>query len=307
MPLSLLSPSRSPIRWLALALLLTACSGGEATPAAPEDTVAPPSVSPSPEPAAASPTVEPSATATLPPAGCAETHGHIEITQMTTSLVPAPVEVRVYFPPCYSPDPAAPYPVLVMIHGQTYTADQWDRLGLDEAADAAIVAGQSRPFLIFMPLEEDTERDPDDSNFDVVVTDALLPWIDANYPTCTERACRAVGGLSRGATWAAHIGFLRPEVFGSIGAHSLTPFFGDVYRLPYWLMRTTVAELPRFYLDMGEDDWFMDPLAQFRAAMTEDGVVFEWHLDAGSHDEAYWSGHVADYVAWYASGWPALP
>jgi enterochelin esterase-like enzyme len=161
--------------------------------------------------------------------------------------------------------------------------------------------------MIFMPLEEHTERDPEVSNFDVVVTDALLPWIDANYPTCQERACRAVGGLSRGATWAVHIGLLRPELFGSIGAHSLTPFFGDVYRLPYWLMRTSLEELPRFYLDMGEDDWFVEALAEFRAAMTENGIAFEWHPDAGTHDEAYWGSHVGEYIRWYASGWPPLP
>ena len=294
-------------RMLALALVLAACSGEPAGTPVSVESPAPPTSAPTDEPPTPEPTVALTATATPPPAGCADTHGHVEITEFETPLVPRPVEVRVYFPPCYDPEPRSPYPVLVMIHGQTYTADQWDRLGLDEAADAAIVAGESRPFLIFMPLEEHTERDPEISNFDVVVTDALLPWIDANYPTCQERACRAIGGLSRGATWAVHIGFLQPEIFGSIGAHSLTPFFGDVYRLPYWLMRTEVGDLPRFYLDMGEDDWFMEALAQYRAAMMENGVAFEWHLDSGSHDEDYWSSHVADYIRWYASGWPALP
>lgn len=294
-----------PVLALALLLVLAACANNPQATAISGVSPSPVPITPTSEPP--TPTEAPSPTPTLPPAGCPETHGHIEITDFTTDLVPRPVEVRVYFPPCYDPQPEARYPVLIMIHGQTYTADQWDRLGLDEAADAAIVSGESRSFLIFMPLEEHTERDPEDSNFDAVVTDGLLPWIDANYPTCTERACRAVGGLSRGATWAVHIGFLRPEVFGSIGAHSLTPFFGDVYRLPYWLMRTNVGELPRFYLDMGEDDWFMEALAQFRAAMTEQGVAFEWHPGPGTHDEAYWSSHVGDYVRWYASGWPAVP
>jgi len=290
---------------LPLALALAACSGGGNATDAAAVSPAPASATPSPPPTPL-PSAVPSSTPS-PPAGCLETHGRIEITELSTDLVPRPLEVRVYFPPCYEPAPETPYPILIMIHGQTYTADQWDRLGLDEAADAAIVSGESRPFLIFMPLEEHTERDPAESNFDVVVTDALLPWIEANYPTCRERACRALGGLSRGATWAVHIGFLQPEIFGSIGGHSLTPFFGDVYRLPYWLMRTTIEELPRFYLDMGEDDWFMEALAEFRAAMTENEIAFEWHLGPGTHDEAYWGSHVVDYVRWYASGWPPAP
>ncbi len=211
--------------------------------------------------------------------------------------------MRIYYPPCYNPQPESPYPLLVMIHGQTFNDDQWDRLGLDEAADSLILAGESRPFLVFMPLEENTDRDPEDSNFDQVVAEALLPWIEASFPVCRERACRAVGGLSRGATWAVHLGFLRPELFGSIGAHSLTPFYGDVYRLPFWLKRVDLGDLPRFYLDMGEDDWFMEALTQFREAMSKHNVPYEWHLNPGRHEEAYWSSHVLDYLRWYSSGW----
>ncbi|MEW6567180.1 MAG: alpha/beta hydrolase-fold protein [Chloroflexota bacterium] len=286
-----------------LALTLNACTNTNASNS--------PATALPREPSATAPvpSTAPSATSTPrpTPAGCNEARGRTERTQLPTSLQPHPLQVRVYYPPCYDPQPEVPYPVLVMIHGQTYTDDQWDRLGLDEAANDLILAGQSRPFLIFMPLEEDTERDPENSNFDRVVAEALLPWIDANFPSCRERACRAVGGLSRGATWAVHLGFLRPELFGSIGAHSLTPFYGDVNRLPFWLMRVQLEDLPRFYLDMGQDDRFMEALTQFRQAMTEHNVPYEWHLNPGSHEEAYWSSHVMDYVRWYAAGWPPSP
>lgn len=272
-----------------------------------------PTVSRPPEAASPSP-IRPSATPSPPPSltpvpsptahGCLEIQGRIERTAFQTQFQWRPFEVRIYYPPCYDPQPEELYPLLVMIHGQTYTDDQWDRLGLDEAADSLISAGESRPFLIFMPLEENTDLDPEQANFDQVVAGALLPWIETNFPVCLERACRAVGGLSRGATWAVYLGFLRPELFGSIGAHSLTPFYGDVYRLPFWLMRVEVQALPRFYLDMGQDDWFMDALTQFRQAMDRNGVPYEWHLNPGGHEEAYWSSHVMDYARWYASGWP---
>jgi hypothetical protein len=51
----------------------------------------------------------------------------------------------------------------------------------------------------------------------------------------------------------------------------------------------------------------MEALAEYREAMTENGVAFEWHPDAGTHDEAYWGSHVEEYLRWYASGWPPLP
>lgn len=290
-----------------LGLAVSACAGavpGTVIPGGEEPS--PPASSPTP-PATDTPAPTPTTAFTPTPTGCAESRGRIERTEFRTDLLPEPLEIRVYLPPCYDPEAEVPYPVLIIIHGQTYNDDQWDRLGMDEKADELISSGQSRPFLIFMPLERHTERDPEQSNFDEVVAQALLPWVDENYNTCQERACRAVGGLSRGATWAVHIGFLRPGLFGSIGAHSLTPFFGDVYRLPYWLMHVSVDELPRFYLDMGEEDWFMDALAQYREALTENNVPYEWHLSSGMHDEAYWASHVEDYLRWYAEGWPSLP
>lgn len=294
-----LTPRRAAALALALSALLAACA--PAAPATPAPATPPPA--PETSPPRAAPTPEP----TVTPAGCREPHGRIARDVIHTHLQPDPLEIRVYLPPCYSEAPDNPYPVLVIIHGQTYNDDQWDRLGIDEAADALIAAGQSRPFLIFMPLERRTEREPEDSNFDVVVAEALLPWIDASYPTCTERACRAVGGLSRGATWSVYLGLLRPGLFGAIGAHSLTPFFGDVYRLPYWMMRVSVDELPRFYLDMGYDDHHMQAVTEFRQAMTDAGIAYEWHDGPGAHDEQYWRQHVEDYVRWYAAGWPALP
>lgn len=272
-----------------------------------------PTSSPPPAPHAPQPT-QPPATHIPPPTHtpapsptlwtCQESRGRVDRTTLPAQPARRPLQVRIYYPPCYTAASDDRYPFLIMIHGQTYNDDQWDRLGLDEAADTLILAGESRPFLIFMPLEENTDIDPEQANFDQVVAETLLPWIEANFPVCSERACRAVGGLSRGATWAVHLGFLRPELFGSIGAHSLTPFYGDVYRLPYWLMRVELEALPRFYLDMGEDDWFMEALTQFRQAMDRHSVPYEWHLNPGRHEEAYWASHVMDYVRWYASGWP---
>jgi S-formylglutathione hydrolase FrmB len=37
---------------------------------------------------------------------------------------------RVYLPPCFDPNENARYPVLYMIHGQSFNDDQWVRLGI---------------------------------------------------------------------------------------------------------------------------------------------------------------------------------
>ncbi|MEZ4516738.1 MAG: hypothetical protein R3C44_07830 [Chloroflexota bacterium] len=30
-----------------------------------------------------------------------------------------------------------------------------------------------------------------------------------------------------------------------------------------------------------------------------------WQLNEGQHEDAYWSAHLPDYLAWYSDGWPS--
>jgi enterochelin esterase-like enzyme len=225
--------------------------------------------------------------------------------QLTTHLQPWPIAMRIYMPPCYDPQRAGGYPLLILLHGQGYTFDQWDRDGIVAAADRLITAGEIAPLVIVMPNEFDSLSDPAGSHFDQVIAEAVLPWVEEHYQTCAKRECRAIGGISRGATWAVHIGFQRPDLFAAVGAHSFTPFIGDVYRLKYWLNSIAPAAPPRFYLDMGAADQplHLEAIDQFREEMTNFGVGYEWHLNAGGYDDAYWSAHAEEYLRWYGEEW----
>jgi enterochelin esterase-like enzyme len=229
----------------------------------------------------------------------------MESASITTELQPWPVDLRIYLPACYDSTRNPGYPLLILLHGQTYTNDQWDRDGMDEAADRLISAGIVPPVIIVMPSEAHSERLPQKSNFDAVVADAVLPWIEAQYPPCPGRACRAIGGISRGAGWAVRIGLMRPELFGSIGAHSYPPFVGDTGKVKQWVAGTAVGDLPRFYLDMGDGDMpaYRTANREFRDELTRLGIPFEWHGNTGGHNDAYWSAHVEEYLLWYAQSW----
>ncbi len=250
-------------------------------------------------------------TATVPPSPtpqpCLNQAGHIE--QMEEALLPGykPLHFRVYFPPCFEQNSAIRYPVLYMIHGQTFADDQWERLGIGPAADALIQAGQAPPFLIVMPQENDTYADIYLTSFSRNVTDGLVPWIDAHYPTCSERACRAIGGLSRGGAWALHLGYTHWELFGAIGMHSTPPFNTDPGLFPAWLQKVPVDQLPRMYLDIGRRDPFLSNATAFEAELVRYNVPHAWYLFNGTHEEAYWSAHVSEYLAWYVQGWLDLP
>lgn len=214
--------------------------------------------------------------------------------------------IRVYFPPCYDAAQSG-YPLLVLLHGQTYANDQWERLGAVQAADELILSGQSRPFLMVMPYEEFQYRKPDDSAFEKAIISDVLPWAETTLGACASRVCRSIGGISRGASWAVRLGLMNWEAFGALGAHSLPTFNDDVRSLPKWINAIPRAYLPRVWLDTGNLDNERRSAAQFEQALTTAGVPHEWHLWNGRHDEEYWGAHVMEYITWYAAGWKDLP
>jgi enterochelin esterase-like enzyme len=222
----------------------------------------------------------------------------------STHLLPQPLQYRVYLPPCYDEHAHRRYPVLYLIHGQSYTDDQWDRLGADETASALIVSGEVLPFIIVMPRDM-VWTQPSEDGFGEALVQVLIPTIEEEYRTLPGREFRAIGGLSRGASWAIHLGLSRWQLFSAIGAHSPPVFWEDIHSIALWLEVIPAEALPRIYMDIGEDDRpeVMDSAVWFEGVLTSKGLPHEWHLFQGEHDEDYWKAHVEQYLRWYAGGW----
>lgn len=281
------------------------------TPNGPTETPVPGSTAthtPSPEPTLTrplpSPTPRPITSTPTPPVEpvCLQAGGTVQRHQLYTELSSWPWEFRVYRPPCYEEEPLRYYPTLYLVHGSTFTDAQWDRLGADEAADRLIAAGEIPPLLIVMPRDR-RWVEPTEDPFGEAVVDHILPWVEANYRAIPGREHRAIGGLSRGAAWAVHLGLSRWELFSAIGAHSLPVFWSDTGRVRGWLADIPVAELPRIYLDIGESDYLIESAVWFEGVLEELDIPHEWHLYPGRHEEAYWAEHLEEYLRWYAAAW----
>jgi enterochelin esterase-like enzyme len=223
-----------------------------------------------------------------------------------------PLQFKLYLPPCYSASlasaaeagtPAGGYPLLILLHGQESDDNQWIRLGAAAAADRLISTKQSAPFIIAMPYEEYSLEDPVDSSFDKLITQGLLPWVDQHYNTCTERACRAIGGMSRGAAWAVRLGFTDWKDFGEVGAHSLAYFWGDNVMLRQWTRLIPADQFPSIYLDIGDADRYLPSATEFEGLLTQYQVPHTWLINQGEHVEEYWQAHVEEYLRWYSRNW----
>ena len=248
------------------------------------------------------PTMTPSPSPT--PMACWEEGGRIELGDLRSDLLPLPMEYRVYLPPCYDQYPEQSYPALYLVHGQNFNDDQWDRIGVDETADRLIAQGEISPLIIVMPRDRSWSQ-PTEDMFGQVLAEQLLPEIDRLYRTKTERDFRAVGGLSRGAGWALHLGLSRWESFGIIGLHSLPVFWTDLPHIRAWLEAIPAGDLPRIYMDLGDRDrpQISKSAIWFEELLTELSIPHEWHLYPGYHEEAYWEEHLEEYLLWYTQDW----
>jgi enterochelin esterase-like enzyme len=219
-------------------------------------------------------------------------------------LLPEALEYRVYLPPCYDQNASARYPVLYLIHGQSYTDDQWDRLGADETADHLTANGEIPPLIMVMPRDRRWSQ-PDEDLFGEAVATELIPYIDNTYRTQAERAYRAVGGLSRGGGWALHFGLAYWQLFSAFGGHSLATFWSDAPLIRTYLSEIPPEALPRIYLDAGDRDRppILETSQWLEELLTQLNIPHEWRLYPGYHDEAYWSSHVDEYLRWYTLPW----
>ena len=252
-------------------------------------------LTPSPGPTETKKTQEPT---------CWEYGGRSEDHTLRTNLLPLPLEYKIYFPPCYDESPNSSYPVLYLIHGQNYNHNQWERLGAFETADGLMRSGETPPFIIVLPRDRNWAQ-PTEDLFGRVLTEELVPHIDRNYRTIDDRLFRAVGGLSRGAGWAVHLGLSSWELFGKIGAHSLPVFWTDTQHIRSWLDDIPIKSLPDIYIDIGENDrpQILASAQWFEEILTEKNIPHEWYLNTGYHEEAYWQSHIEEYLRWYAADW----
>jgi len=213
-----------------------------------------------------------------------------------------PQEYLIYLPPCYDEQTDRQYPVLYLLHGQTFTSDQWIRLGASDALDRLVLAGEARPFIIVFPDDRYWNLAAG-SGFGDRLVDALIPHIDQTYRSIPDRDRRAIGGMSRGAGWALDLGLSHWDLFSIIGLHSLAVFQEDGSRIEKWLKDIPPSSYPTIFMDIGDNDPELAEAQRVESQFNVYGVPHEWRLYNGAHSEAYWSAHVGEYIEWYASQW----
>jgi enterochelin esterase-like enzyme len=281
---------------LSFLALLTACSSANAPTAT--QTLVPPTLTPEPSstPTQAPPTLTPTPT----PLACLSKNGKVKEDVVETTSPPQ--QFLIYLPPCYGELNDTRYPVLYLLHGQTYIDDQWPRLGAVDIANRLIISGEAPPFIMVFPDDRYWNL-PSGPGFGGRFVDYLVPYVDENYRTIADREHRALGGLSRGGGWTIRLGFEYWELFGTLGLHSPVVFVDDGPILDRLIDGVPVESWPRLWIDIGDRDAELTYTRRLESFLNARSLPHVFHFYSGDHTETYWGAHTEEYLRWYAEGW----
>ena len=149
-------------------------------------------------------------------------HGQVVQVLYPSPSTDATRTAYVYLPPQY--DGKKKFPVLYLQHGWGEDETAWSRQGhANLIMDNLIAEGKCVPFIIVMTYGMTNEvkfgglRSFNVKEFETVLVDELVPFIDANFKTIPKKSSRAMAGLSMGGMETKNITLARPEVFGYYG------------------------------------------------------------------------------------------
>ena len=222
--------------------------------------------------------------------------------------------ISVYLPPQYASDKGRRFPVLYMHDGQnvfdgatSYIPNQEWRA--DEAAEALIKAGLIEPIIIvgidngqsaradeFLPWKIKMGNSEGGGKADLygkMLTDEIMPMVNAKYRTKTGPSNTGLLGSSFGGVITSYLGITRPNVFGKLGIVSPSVWVNGRELLK---MVKPIKNRQRIWIDMGTREGLSAvPDAQalfeaYKSAGWKEGKDITLVIDGNAeHNELAWS------------------
>ena len=151
-------------------------------------------------------------------------HGNVQQILFPSKSTNSVKRAFVYTPPTYGKNKAERFPVLYLQHGWGENETSWPVQGCAGIImDNLIAEGKIKPFIVVMTygmtndvkfggIGQFTAKE-----FETVLVDELVPYIDKNFLTKADKWNRAMAGLSMGGIETKLITLRRPETFGYYG------------------------------------------------------------------------------------------
>jgi len=222
-------------------------------------------------------------------------HGKLEMVTYDSKTVGTQRHMNIYTPP--NMKPGQRLPVLYLLHGIGGDETEWARYANPEILlDNLIAEGKAAPMIIVMPNGRAQKDDraigdifshiPAFQVFERDLLDDIIPALETKYSVRTDRAGRALAGLSMGGGQTLNIGFAHLDKFAWLGAFSS----GPNARLSEELLPDPAAakDLRLLWLSCGKRDGLLHVSQDLHAYMKAKSVPHIWHVTDHAHDAPEW-------------------
>jgi predicted alpha/beta superfamily hydrolase len=231
-------------------------------------------------------------------------------------FLPDDRDITVYVPPQYEEQPGRSFPVLYLHDGQnlfdpttSFVPGRTWRVA--ETADEAIAAGEVEPLIIvgiantgdhrlaeYTPVPDWKMGGGEADKYGRLITEELMPFINANYRTSHRREHTGMGGSSLGGLVTLYLGLKYQGLFSRMAVLSPSVWWNHKSILGY-VNEARLDHRPRIWLDVGKAEGRRtvsdaDLLERRLAAngwRPEADLHYE-RVPGGTHDEASWAERV---------------
>jgi len=208
----------------------------------------------------------------------------------------------------YNYDPAKTYPVLYLLHGLGGNHTVWVELGAKYIVQNLLYENKAPEMIIVCP-DVFTDKSGSESGlsfpectkrydaFDGDLMYSLMPYVNRNFSTRTDRDSTAIAGLSLGGRESLYIGFKYPENFGYIGAFSAV---GNVVKntgasgyipqlLDSFIINPAVGNFRTILVNVGtSDNLCKDSCIGYDNELTKAGIDHYFFEMPGGHEGSVW-------------------
>lgn len=251
--------------------------------------------------------------------------GRVEAIEFDSRVTGNKRPAMVYLPPGYSSE--REYPVLYLLHGIGGHERHWTTPGnADVILDNLIADGKAEPMIIVMPNgrasnEPETLFGPPGGQgggagagngpaggmnamavefaayeaFERELLNDLIPYIEANYSASSERAQRALAGLSMGGGQSLNIGLGNTATFGWVGGFSSAP--NTRQQAALLTDPAGAKELELLWVSCGNEDTLFNISLGVHDYLAAQGVPHAWYIDEGAHTFPVWKNDLYHFAS----------
>jgi enterochelin esterase-like enzyme len=209
----------------------------------------------------------------------------------------------VYTPPGYETGKQK-YPVLYLLHGNGQIEASWTWTGkANVILDNLLADGKIKPMVVVMPYghvprEIKTAATAPTAGNDAAAIEkelltAVKPMVESKFRVLTDRAHRAIGGLSMGASQSMSIGLHNLDQFAYIAA-----FSGGGNRTEWEKADPGMLnqKLKVLWLGCGTEDGAYNALKSMTDLLTQKNVKHVWNSSGGGHSWPNWQVYLSKYA-----------